>query len=182
MTDLQILVKQTSNPSILAMQKRLHEDVVKLGKQATEWKESCEALQLALEVERDAANLYAKQVAHWIGKHDALLEQQLATTSKEWNDENVIAWCVARGIKAAQPVREPEQTKQLVEKFDALQPQQESAPFGLDMPTPAVPPAAPAGWTEMVTVNLVREGVNKHKARELAQHFYMLAAAPNGVV
>jgi len=38
------------------------------------------------------------------------------------------------------------------------------------------------GWTEMVTVNLVREGVNKHKARELAQHFYMLAAAPKGVV
>jgi hypothetical protein len=25
---------------------------------------------------------------------------------------------------------------------------------------------------EMVTANLVREGVNKHKARELAEHFY----------
>ena len=36
-----------------------------------------DALTLALETERDAANLYAKQVAHWIGKHDALLEQQL---------------------------------------------------------------------------------------------------------
>jgi len=76
----------------------------------------------------------------------------------------------------------PMNTKQLVEKFDALQPKQESAPFGLDMPTPAAPQEVPAGWTEMVTVNLVREGVNKHKARELAQHFYMLAAAPKGVV
>ena len=36
-----------------------------------------EALQLALETERAAANLYAKQVAHWIEKHDALLAQQL---------------------------------------------------------------------------------------------------------
>jgi hypothetical protein len=30
---------------------------------------------------------------------------------------------------------------------------------------------------EMVTANLVREGVNKHKARELAEHFYGLAPA-----
>jgi hypothetical protein len=39
------------------------------------------------------------------------------------------------------------------------------------------PPAAPVPveWTEMVTANLVREGVNKHKARELAAHFYGLA-------
>lgn len=34
---------------------------------------------------------------------------------------------------------------------------------------------APASWMEMVTANLVREGVNKHKARELAEHFYSLA-------
>ena len=34
----------------------------------------------------------------------------------------------------------------------------------------------PASWMEMVTANLVREGVNKHKARELAGHFYGLAA------
>ena len=31
---------------------------------------------------------------------------------------------------------------------------------------------APTSWMEMVTANLVREGVNKHKARELAEHFY----------
>lgn len=39
------------------------------------------------------------------------------------------------------------------------------------------PPAqpAPASWTEMVTANLVREGIGKHKARELAEHFYGLA-------
>lgn len=34
---------------------------------------------------------------------------------------------------------------------------------------------APASWMETVTANLVREGVNKHKARELAEHFYGLA-------
>jgi hypothetical protein len=30
---------------------------------------------------------------------------------------------------------------------------------------------------EMVAVNLLREGVNKHKARELAEHFYSFAPA-----
>lgn len=69
MTYLQILVRQAG--------KTLHEEVVILGKQALEWRAKCEALQLALETERGAADLYAKQVAHWIGKHDALLEQQL---------------------------------------------------------------------------------------------------------
>lgn len=101
MTDLQLLVRQTSNPSILKMQQRFHEEVLVLGKQALELKANCEALQLALETERDAANLYAKQVAHWIEKHDKLLEQQLETVPQEWNDENVVAWCVARGINAA---------------------------------------------------------------------------------
>jgi hypothetical protein len=32
----------------------------------------------------------------------------------------------------------------------------------------------PVAWMEIVTANLVREGVNKHKARELAEHFYSL--------
>tara|TARA_R110000868_G_scaffold230617_1_gene483849 strand:- start:631 stop:1248 length:618 start_codon:yes stop_codon:yes gene_type:complete len=31
--------------------------------------------------------------------------------------------------------------------------------------------AEPTPWRDMVVVNLVREGVNKHKARELADHF-----------
>jgi hypothetical protein len=70
MTDLEILVKQTSNSAILKMQQRLHAEVVELGKKALQWKEGCHALELALETERDAANLYAKQVAHWIEKHD----------------------------------------------------------------------------------------------------------------
>lgn len=90
MTDLQILVRQTSNPSMTKMQQRLHDEVIQLGKQAIEWKANCEALQLALEVERNAANLYAKQVAHWIGKHDDLLAQQLETgagyTSRKCTD------------------------------------------------------------------------------------------------
>ena len=41
--------------------------------------------------------------------------------------------------------------------------------------TPPAAQPAPASWMEMVTANLVREGVNKHKARELAEHFYGLA-------
>lgn len=72
---LQMLVKQTSNSSIMKMQQRLHDEVVALGKIALDQKESLEALTLALETERDAANLYAKQVAHWIGKHDAIKAQ-----------------------------------------------------------------------------------------------------------
>ena len=31
--------------------------------------------------------------------------------------------------------------------------------------------AEPTPWRDMVVVNLVRDGVNKHKARELADHF-----------
>jgi len=34
-----------------------------------------EALGLALETERGAANLYAQQVAHWMFKHDEILKQ-----------------------------------------------------------------------------------------------------------
>lgn len=109
MTDLQTLVRQTSNPSILKMQQRLHEEVLVLGKQALEWKATCEALQLALEVERDAANLYAKQVAHWIGKHDALLEQQLAQPEQRTAGCTLCGHCAATGekIQAAQPVAQP---------------------------------------------------------------------------
>ena len=42
------------------------------------------------------------------------------------------------------------------------------------MAIPKTTTSAPASWMEMVTANLVREGVNKHKARELAEHFYGL--------
>ena len=33
------------------------------------------------------------------------------------------------------------------------------------------PEQEPSQWREMVVVTLVREGINKHKARELADHF-----------
>jgi hypothetical protein len=46
------------------------------------------------------------------------------------------------------------------------------------MATPKVTTTPPASWMEMVTANLVREGVNKHRARELAEHFYGLAQRP----
>jgi trans-aconitate methyltransferase len=77
------------------------EMVISICDQLDKANESVNALMLALETERDAANLYAKQVAHWIEKHDKLLEQQLETVPQKWNDENVAAWCLARGIDAA---------------------------------------------------------------------------------
>jgi len=35
----------------------------------------------------------------------------------------------------------------------------------------AQPEQEPSQWRDMVVVSLVREGINKHKARELADHF-----------
>jgi len=35
----------------------------------------------------------------------------------------------------------------------------------------AQPEQEPSQWRDMVVVTLVREGVNKHRARELADHF-----------
>jgi hypothetical protein len=46
------------------------------------------------------------------------------------------------------------------------------------MATPKTTTTPPASWMEMVTANLVREGINKHKARELAEHFYSLKEQP----
>jgi hypothetical protein len=42
----------------------------------------------------------------------------------------------------------------------------------------AAPQGEPAAWREAVVVNLVREGVNKHRARELADHFSTIYPAP----
>jgi hypothetical protein len=39
------------------------------------------------------------------------------------------------------------------------------------------PVQEPVAWMEMVVANLVREGVNKHNARELAEHFYTASPA-----
>ena len=33
------------------------------------------------------------------------------------------------------------------------------------------PEQEPSQWRDMIVVTLVREGINKHKARELADHF-----------
>jgi hypothetical protein len=48
------------------------------------------------------------------------------------------------------------------------------ASFAQEHTTPpeAQPAPVPVEWMETVTANLVREGINKHKARELAEHFY----------
>ena len=45
MIDLQLLVRQTSNPSIIKMQQRLHDEVILLGKVAIEWREKCERIE-----------------------------------------------------------------------------------------------------------------------------------------
>jgi hypothetical protein len=47
---------------------------------------------------------------------------------------------------------------------------------------PAQPASVPTSWMDMVTANLVREGVNKHKARELAEHFYTTPPAAQPAV
>ena len=46
------------------------------------------------------------------------------------------------------------------------------------MATPKTTTTPPASWVEMVTANLVRQGIGKHKARELAEHFYSLKEKP----
>jgi hypothetical protein len=37
--------------------------------------------------------------------------------------------------------------------------------------TPPLPEQEPTPWRDMIVVSLVREGINKHRARELADHF-----------
>jgi hypothetical protein len=69
------------------------------------------------------------------------------------------------------PVQEPDDS-------DINQIHEANAQVRYETWTPAAQPApVPTSWMEMVTVNLLREGVNKHKARELAEHFYGLAPA-----
>jgi hypothetical protein len=36
----------------------------------------------------------------------------------------------------------------------------------------------PVAWRDVIAVNLVREGINKHRARELAEHFIKLTTPP----
>jgi len=38
------------------------------------------------------------------------------------------------------------------------------------LPVPAAQPE-PTPWRDMIVVSLVREGIDKHRARELADHF-----------
>ena len=42
----------------------------------------------------------------------------------------------------------------------------------------AQPAQEPSQWRDMVVVSLVREGINKHKARELAHHFATILQQP----
>jgi hypothetical protein len=45
-------------------------------------------------------------------------------------------------------------------------------------PLPVQPVQEPTPWRDMVVVSLVREGINKHKARELADHFVNFTLTP----
>ena len=40
------------------------------------------------------------------------------------------------------------------------------------------PEQEPVAWRDVIAVNLVREGINKHRARELAEHFIKLTTPP----
>ena len=71
MTDLQILVRQTSNPSNLKMQQRLHEEVIVLGKQALEWRAKCESLE-------STVKMLTHQMTYWVQEYEALMKKQLA--------------------------------------------------------------------------------------------------------
>lgn len=42
----------------------------------------------------------------------------------------------------------------------------------------AQPEQEPLAWRDVIVVNLVREGINKHRARELAEHFIKLTTPP----
>ena len=43
---------------------------------------------------------------------------------------------------------------------------------------PPLPVQEPTPWRDMVVVSLVREGINKHRARELADHFVNFTLTP----
>ena len=43
---------------------------------------------------------------------------------------------------------------------------------------PPLPVQEPTPWRDMVVVSLVREGINTHKARELADHFVNFTLTP----
>lgn len=63
MSDLELLARQVSNPSIIKIQQQTYNEVVKLGKLAMQWRESAENLQLALNIEREAREVAENNVA-----------------------------------------------------------------------------------------------------------------------
>lgn len=80
-----------------------------------------------------------------------------------------VAHCLTNGCIPLQPVWDTGPTNKDVEA--ALQ----SKRLAKLVAAPAAKSApVPTSWMEMVTVNLLRKGVNKHTARELAEHFYRL--------
>jgi hypothetical protein len=115
-----------------------------------------EVLDLALEA-LESADWYINQLEITLysdddaGTHEYRLKVQQAITA--------IKQALAAPVQELTNLQRHEQN---VQKFLAAQ------------PTPVQEPVA---WMEVVVANLVREGVNKHKARELAEHFYGLAPA-----
>jgi len=54
----------------------------------------------------------------------------------------------------------------------------ENERLGLYKDAYAEPEPEPVAWRDVIAVNLVREGINKHRARELAEHFIKLTTPP----
>jgi len=108
-------------------------------------------------------------------KHDAAIEGLKQALAQQEQPASVDAYVGAREDAAIWKKRALE-AEGLNRKFIA----EVNGPTYLGEPVKQEQPTqeASATWTEMVVANLVREGVNKHRARELAAHFLTLPTQP----
>jgi hypothetical protein len=104
-----------------------------------------------------------------------LPETKRAYTYKE-QPGNAVASKLGRACEAANKQRAGDNIDRGLGLLQELQ-KEGFGVFALGAEYTTQPAPVPTSWMEMVTANLVREGVNKHKARELAEHFYGLAPA-----
>ena len=109
--------------------------------------------------------IQSKMTERAIAKHKAQQEQPASVDAYVGAREDAAIW-KKRALEA----------EELNRKFIA----ELNGPTYLGEPVKQDQPAqvASATWTDIVAVNLVREGVNKHRARELAAHFLTLFAPP----
>ena len=122
-----------------------------------------EALKLALKAQQIIASLCADKVID----------------SKE---ENILRAAINQALAAL--VQEPVAWMDADGDVYKSEPQKNWCPPHIPLYTtlPAAPVQEPSQWRDMVVVSLVREGINKHKARELAGHFAAPPAAQPATV